>query len=64
MAQGPGLGKLLGSYSKEEASTETFINLTVSILPSCLILSGDKGVQPGAAVLIPGEMAGSSRLQS
>lgn len=64
MAEGPGLGKLLGSYSKEEAIAETFINLTVSRLPSCLICSGDEGVQPGAAVLIPGEMSGSSRLQS
>lgn len=58
------MGKLSGSYLKEEAIAETFINLTVSRLPSCLILSGDKGVQPGAAVLIPGEVAGSSRLQN
>lgn len=63
MAEGPDLGTLLSSYSKEEAIAETFINLTVSRLPSYLILSGDKGVQPGAAVLIPGELAGSSRLQ-
>lgn len=58
------MGKLSSSYLKEEAIAETFINLTVSRLPSCLILSGDKGVQPGAAVLVPGEVAGSSRLQN
>lgn len=51
---------LLGSCLKKEAIAETFINLTVSRLPSCLVHDGDGGVQPGAAVLIPGEAAGNS----